>query len=182
MNYPPHNKGFTLVETLVATFVLVTAIVAPLTMVSRGIFFSTYSREQITASYLAQEAVESVRNLRDKTTLEGNSWAVFKSSVINPCLVDQNQYGCTIDISNGAIGACTASGCPRLNLNSVSGLYGYQTGGAWTATPYERRIKVYNEPLSDPLANELRVEVQLLWSQGAISKNFIARENLLNWQ
>ena len=38
-------NGFTLIETLVATFVLVTAIVGPLTITAKGVFFSNLAKK-----------------------------------------------------------------------------------------------------------------------------------------
>ena len=121
---------------------------------------------------------------RDNATLTGASWSTWKTTTMGSCFVASNQYGCFIDASTNpvTIAACSSSNCGTLNTNSVSGLYGYQSGASWTATPYQRVIKIYNEPTTDANANEIRVEVQLSWSQGILTKSFIAREDLLNWQ
>ncbi len=62
-------KGFTLIETMVAISILVTTIVAPLTMAANSLFQSRYSRDQVTATYLAQEAVEMIKYVRDRNLM-----------------------------------------------------------------------------------------------------------------
>ena len=61
-------KGFTLVETLVAISILMIAIVGPMTIAQNGLSSSIYAREQFIAQFLAQDALEYVRNVRDNNT------------------------------------------------------------------------------------------------------------------
>lgn len=178
------NKGFTLIETLVATFVLITAIVGPLSIVAKGVFFANFAKDQITAFYLAQEAIEYVRNKRDNVTIAGRTWADFKANVgtsnppgIHDCLVAYNAAGCTIDTKWDTIAACSST-CGNIKQDS-SGLYNYLDGAD---SPFRRTVKVYSEPSGDPNSNELRVEVEMVWQNGTLTKNFILRESLLNWQ
>lgn len=63
-------KGFTLVETLVAVAILTIVIVGPITIAQKGIQNAHFAGDQLTAVFLAQEAVEGVRELRDKEALE----------------------------------------------------------------------------------------------------------------
>ena len=58
-------RGFTLLETFVAITILMFAVVGPLTIVSKALNASYDSRDQITAFYLAQDAIEYIRNVRD---------------------------------------------------------------------------------------------------------------------
>jgi prepilin-type N-terminal cleavage/methylation domain-containing protein len=65
-----HNKkGFTLIETLVAISILMISITGPMVFAAQGLQASMYARDQITAFYLAQDAVETVRNIRDNYAL-----------------------------------------------------------------------------------------------------------------
>jgi len=177
------SSGFSLVEMLVATSILIFAIVGPMTLVARGIFFSNYAKDQISAFYLAQEAVEYLRNVRDKNNIDGGTWDTYKTSIINSCMINLNPNGCKVDIPMETISSCIApTDCGRLNRNDTSGLYSYQTGTGWVPTQFERRIKIYNEPTSDPNSNEIHVEVEMLWTNGTLAKNFIIKENLFAWQ
>ncbi|MEN9852337.1 MAG: hypothetical protein RI996_280 [Candidatus Parcubacteria bacterium] len=63
------EDGFTLVETLIAVLILVTSVVTPLSIASQAIVYSATARDQIIASNLAQEAIDFVRNERDRSAL-----------------------------------------------------------------------------------------------------------------
>jgi type II secretory pathway pseudopilin PulG len=60
------NSGFTLIETFVAITVLVIAVLGPMTLLSRALQNSRYIKDDIIASYLAQEGVELMIDKRNK--------------------------------------------------------------------------------------------------------------------
>src|SRR3989338_949042 len=64
-NLKPDSPGFTLIETLVAISLLTIAIIAPMALTAQSLATAYYARDQITAFYMAQEAIEGVRALRD---------------------------------------------------------------------------------------------------------------------
>lgn len=59
------NKGFTIVETLVAVAILMISIAGPLTIAQKGLMAALYARDQVTASFLAQELMEQIKYTRD---------------------------------------------------------------------------------------------------------------------
>src|SRR6185437_13507555 len=63
------NKGFTLIETLVAVLLLSIAIVGPMTIAQKGLQTALISKDQATAFNLAQDAIEFVRFARDTNCL-----------------------------------------------------------------------------------------------------------------
>lgn len=67
-----NNKGFTILETLVAIAIILIAITGPLDIIAHSLKASYYSRDEVTAFYLAQEAVEYARNQRDNNELDPN--------------------------------------------------------------------------------------------------------------
>lgn len=69
VNRPMHKNAFTLVETLVAISIITVAIVGPLLTASRTLVAAYTARDQLTASYLASEAAEYVRYMRDSNYL-----------------------------------------------------------------------------------------------------------------
>src|SRR3990167_9485995 len=68
------KRGFSLIETLVAVLLLATAITGPLTIASKSFLVATVAKDQVTAFYLAQDAVEYVRFARDSNKLSGSDW------------------------------------------------------------------------------------------------------------
>lgn len=68
------NKGFTLVEALVAITVLVIGVLGPLTIAARGIADGLYAKNELAAKYLAQEAIEVVANKRASNIQNGDAW------------------------------------------------------------------------------------------------------------
>lgn len=63
------EKGFSLVETLIAVVIIVISVVAPLSIASHAITFANAARDEVTATNLAQEAIEFIRNERDFSAL-----------------------------------------------------------------------------------------------------------------
>jgi len=177
-----HKKGFTLIETLVAITVLLIAIVAPMTLAQDGIVAARLAQDQIVAFYLAQEGVEVVRNMRDENKLEGFDQLV---GPLADCIVDPAipaERGCYIDATKIVgttfeVNECSASGCPVLRTNNEK--YTYNTSGLFEDTKYSREIKVWY--VSDPDPKEVKVEVRITWPflQGA--REYVLRENLLQW-
>ncbi|MDD4803605.1 MAG: type II secretion system protein [Candidatus Pacebacteria bacterium] len=102
------KNGFTLIEALVAISLLMIAISGPMTIVQKGLNAAYLSRDQMTAAFLVQDAIEAVRNIRDTLALNGieetdNNWlgglsSCFCELVDNNCDFDNPGYKfCNID-------------------------------------------------------------------------------------
>ncbi len=171
---PPINRlrGFTLLESLVAVAILALAIAGPLYAASRSIIAAQLSRDKLTASYLAQEGIEYVRQVRDnsyiaayrtnRTTASDSSWTPFVNQQISRC---PSARGCTLDdpwSSSSVLTTCASSGCTALYLNAAKQYTQKSiTGGiANTVTPFIRTIKV--EAVSGT-ANEVSVTSDVTW-------------------
>lgn len=100
------EEGFTLVETLIAVVVLIVSVVTPLSIASQAIVYSATARDQIVASNLAQEAIDFVRNERDRSALNtsGVNPAKFQNFLAKfgtysgSSSVCYNASGCAIDV------------------------------------------------------------------------------------
>lgn len=176
------SKGFTLVETLVAISILVTVIVGVTAALQTAISSYIFSKNQIIAFYLAQEAFEQIRNTRDENIINGRHWLNGFSENpggpgINP---DPCYFGsyCTVNVlstTNNYFIACPGEGsCPVVRQNSSTGTYGY-TGG-WPATEFTREVVL--EQIS---ADEISINVVVDWSKGGVTRQFKAKENIFNW-
>jgi prepilin-type N-terminal cleavage/methylation domain-containing protein len=166
-----HKAGFTLVETLVAITVLVLAVAAPLTLGSQGLTASRVARDQVTATYLAQEAIEYIHNLRDTNVLSGRGWLTgLDECLLGTCRIALNDPEETIS-------GCGKE-CPVLNYNDNPGIYGYAEGSAWVPTKFTRSITM-EETVS---GIEAEIEVTVSWTDGIHTRSIATKEYLLNWE
>jgi len=169
------QKGFTLVETLVAISILVVAIVGAYGAATAGISSGIFSKDQTIAFYLAQEGVEQIRNMRDNNGLAGNPWLTgIAGGPQDACYFGKV---CTVDAFNNDINACPAGAgsCPLLQEDPVNGFYGYSSG--WTNTIYDREITLTQ--IND---HEVAIGVTVTWAKGGVNEKVSVRENILDWQ
>ena len=61
---PKFTTGFTLVETLVALSIFTMSILGLMSVLSQGMSDTTYVKRKNIATYLAQEGIEYIRNIR----------------------------------------------------------------------------------------------------------------------
>lgn len=166
------SRGFTLIETMVAIALLTISIVAPMSLTTQSLASAYYARDQITAFHLAQEAIESVRHVRD-----GN---VLKNALGTPTdLLAGIPSGTpfTIDTTNDdRMAAC--SGTCQVLRKSNGGLYGYDA--TWTPTYFTRTATATLVPESND--DEINVTVTVEWKTGSFnSRTFTISENLFRW-
>jgi type II secretory pathway pseudopilin PulG len=114
------ESGFTIMETLVAIFILLLSITGPMAFSQSALRAAFQSRDQITAFYLAQDAIEFVKNRRDHNILAGNDWLAGLGNCDEPGI----NKGCTINttINDGAIERCNPSGKPGCLGDNSNGL------------------------------------------------------------
>jgi len=152
--------GFTLVEMLIAVSLLLMVIVGPMTMAQKGIQNAYYANEQLTAVFLAQEAMEGIRALRDKNALNvysgnGNDTEDWLDSLNNRCTDGSGQ--CAYDPTDRNLERCRNgqnNNC-ILRLNAQDGYDYVMTSG--TDSIYTR--KVYMRDLGTIRGTHVTVEV-----------------------
>jgi len=163
-----NKKGFTLIETLVAISILLLSLSVPLTIASKGLASSFFARDQITAFYLAQDAVEYIRNSRDNSSLSGISWSNE--------FPDTSGAKFIVDTTDGLMEICPVNGCEPLDYNSSTGFYSHNDSiGNESIFTRSASIQSINE-------NEVIVSVEVSWSTGVFSRTFSIKENILDWQ
>src|SRR3990167_4310326 len=125
--YGARSAGFTLVETLVAVMLLSVAVVAPMSLAARSLGSAYYARDQITAFYLAQEAIEALRSIRDSQILiiAGSSSGVPDIFGLIPHLNEPFTVDGRKGDASTAIARCDGE-CPPLQTDGT--LYGYPGG------------------------------------------------------
>ena len=183
------QSGFTLIETLVAITLLTVAITEPISLTTQSLESAYYARDQITAFYLAQEAIEAVRSVRDAQILQITQTANASSiNIFGPIPLSDQLF--RIDArqtdSTKAIVKCSEddlSGGACIPLETDGTLYGYPSGGEdpsqWTATNITRTVKAHIDGSGQ---DEIRITVTVTWQTGAFqSRSFSISENLYRW-
>lgn len=174
------SAGFSIIETIVAIAILSIAIVAPMTLAQRGLNGAMYARDQVTAFYLAQEAVEFIRNTRDNNNFEGRSGGNLWLSGLDGVSSCKEPMVCGVDVtstSNNFLD-CNAekiNNC-SLTFDSSSGTYG---SGPGAGTVYTRTFQVKPFAVDPPHAVDLMVTVT--WKSGRISKELKVTEKIFDW-
>jgi len=160
-------SGFTLVETLVAIAIFTISITALMSVLGSGISNTTYAKTKMTATYLAQEGIEDIRNMRDTYILDQSGWGGFKSKVdfcINStdksCLFRLHQ----IDLCNNDPSTC--------KLYMKNG-YNYDPNGEDSG--FVR--KIWTEQINE---DEMKIFSNVSWTQGA-GGSVTFSESLFNW-
>lgn len=140
-----NDKGFTLLEALVAISILMVAVVAPITIAQKGLSSAIYTKNQMIASYLAQDAIEYIKNWRDENlnTKPKKDWL----EELGDCKGDAF---CKVDTINNEI--FTNNGNP-LKKDDGNHFYNYRSG---VDTEFVRKVNI--KEISDDKA-ELTVTV-----------------------
>lgn len=181
---PEKNRsqtGFTLIETIVAMTILLISITGIMNLIHQGSLSARLQADQITANYLAAEAIEFIRARRDSYWLEGaendfESW-FLGSGDSQSCL-----NGCQIDarVGHEDIQDCRGN-CDRLNFNESTGEYGHQSGPGWEESRFTRTVTmtgVENEGTWD----EVPITVTVSWqTAGAPDRSITLEQSIYDY-
>ena len=197
------GKGFTLVETLVAIAILLIAVAGPLLAASRASVLASVSRDEMTASYLAQEGVEYVRAMRDDEYLglypsgdPDDAWNNFLNGTNAASMAQCHDSWCTLDPSlnmgTAADGSLSMEPCATPQACAAHALYP-NTSGVYTRTVnsnyhgtiFVRTIMVQDiSGTSDSPAPYPEKEVisAVYWNSHGTTYNVTVRDHLTPWQ
>jgi prepilin-type N-terminal cleavage/methylation domain-containing protein len=190
------KEGFTLIESVVAISVLVTALVGPMTLAAHSISAQKTAKNTLIAANLAQEGIEFVKWYRDNNVLQ----EMAKSLPNNPaekwldgldscrasmCGVDGNRLqDIDGDDTNGfqvySLPLCDgATSFCALMFDSSKQYVLCDSGCTGGKTPFSRTIHIIDKPKNNTTGSisvdpdEVEVVVTVTWTGG--SKVFRAR-------
>ncbi|MEI6296367.1 MAG: prepilin-type N-terminal cleavage/methylation domain-containing protein [bacterium] len=190
------NAGFTIIETLVAVSILVIAVTGPLSLASKGLSYSQYAKDEITAFYLANETLDAIRNIRDTNLKSGGSeWLKLPditgsspASLISTC-----SSGCTFDVWQTPThleSSFSSTAAPLKNCNDGGiVIYGDTFGsksscqsGVNPDTIFSRKIVVNGvnpSGCTDSSCTEILVTSAVSWTaKNGIPRSVIVSENM----
>jgi prepilin-type N-terminal cleavage/methylation domain-containing protein len=148
--FKSYNQGFTIIETLVAITILLISIAGPLTIAQKSLTAATLAKDQVIASYLAQDLMEYIKNTRDNNPIFSGAPSSFATQFC-------------VSITN----------CTSLRLNTLSD--GSYTTNAGTPTRFSRFATIN---LTNP--NEATIRVTVTWQSGPIQGSATIDNTLFN--
>jgi prepilin-type N-terminal cleavage/methylation domain-containing protein len=185
------SSGFTIIETMVAVFILAIALTALLNLTAQSLFTARYARNEITANYLAQEAADYIRNQRDSIAFLNNGavddWLSFLSVFGYPGTKCFATDGCYFNVNalTSSITGCPTTApsfgvikCPILKYNKdggAQGFYNYPTG---SNSNFKRKVYMVRNNVN---TNEVYVYITVEWMNGNLVKSKTLNFSLLNW-
>lgn len=146
------QKGYSLVEVLVAISVLLIALVGPLTIAHSGLKRANESKDNTLAVFLAQEGIEAVVKLREDDALNASAYNDLAqvwgdmSSIASLCPVGgANRCGVQIgddgSITTSSFYRCSGSNCV-INEHANARVPLKQRASGGTATIYTRELTI----------------------------------------
>ena len=172
-----HHTGFTLVETLVAITILLLVVIGPMTAAQKGVQNAYYANEQIAATFLAQEAIEAVRELRDTYGLDallhgGDSYGwidIDPSDLPNAC-GPNSTHGCRYDTSDPDlfVECNTTADCDVQYFESTK-TYGHGSGGVDSGFNRSMRIDWPSGGSSPNEGEPIEVTVTVSWQSNVLN-------------
>ncbi len=164
--------GFTLLETLVVIFIMVVVVVGVSSLLVQIIASISSSSLQLTASYLAQEGIEIVRNIRDSNYLEKRAG--------QPVLWDQGIPAGTfgLDLNTRALPDSSCSGY-GLKISSSN----FYTCTSDPTAPFRRRVVISKSDLDGEPSTIERIEISSIveWQEKGRVRTITVNEHLYDW-
>ena len=166
------KSGFTLVEALIALSILIVGIISGFILVTKALYDVTIIQDRLTASFLAQEGLEFVRQIRDTNYLKtlGSTSTDWDNN-----LKTDGDYLISANISAGTI-ILPSWQDKLLSYHPSSGVYNYDDTGDATPTVFKRKMNIYHVSF-----DEIRVQSIMSWQSRNINFSFTAEDHLFNW-
>jgi prepilin-type N-terminal cleavage/methylation domain-containing protein len=176
MKYHTTQSGFSLIETLVAISILLIVMIGPMTISSSAARSTSFSSEQVTAFFLAQEGAELSQKIRDDLLLtyfagaNPDPWADFTTTNATYQNCYNASRGCGLTIDTVQTGTVSITKCGRsqtacaLYLDTTTSNLRSRfthTAGTNKETPFTR--KIYFTSVN---ANEVKVISRVTWRSG----------------
>ena len=161
-----NNKGFSLIEVITAIFILTVGVGGAFSLIYQTLSAVYIVRSELMASFLAQEGVEIVKNLRD------NAWLESRAATSTSWLTNLSEAGGNyrIDYLTQELGTTYNATYMKVDSN---GFFNYSTG---TQTNFTRGVSLTNVSTST-----LGVVVTVEWQTGGRSHSLEVIENITNW-
>ena len=182
-NKQKKEYGFTLIEVIVAIFILTVGIGGSFMLIQQTLAGVSIVESRLIAIYLGQEGIEVIRNIRDNNWLEQREslqvppdplWNHGLTSCYPPVSCCEADYNTDTSLLDPLV---TVAGCDfddlhYLNLDG-NGLYSYSAGAQ---TKFKR--KIFIEEIDE---NKMKVTVIVQWEEKNKFHEIKIIEHITNW-
>lgn len=186
-------------ETVVALSVILAAVVGPVSLITRGLFTFSFSKNKVIAANLAQEGLELVRLVRENNVacdvMNGPATWPWNRDPDGGALARSRvavDAGSLTTISCGSAAILT----PRLSVSCSGpllfendpllenyGLYGYRSG---VPTAFSRCVEITSPPDNPdpdiPASAQMDVISTVAWDERGTERSVSLRERLYDWR
>jgi len=171
-NLKKKQKAFTLVEVLIAVSILTIGILSGFILITKVLYNTAVIQDRLTASFLTQEGIELVRQVRDSNFLQimnGES-VEWKDGLADGSYTIESKAGSEQPITLTSVDTGEGS---NFRYNDDTKIYNYTIG---EPTTFNREIKITT--IND---DEIRVESIMKWKTRTIDFNLTVEDHLFNW-
>jgi prepilin-type N-terminal cleavage/methylation domain-containing protein len=188
------QRGFTLIETLIAIFILTLTVSSLIGLAANGYYSVRYSQNQIVADNLLQESLEYLHNSRDTAAQQGTSWSDWVNSLsvsdTGAIVGGSNQgcyasSGCIVDPYSNTTQVRACDGTCEGIVKYSSGFYGYNdssyplSAGINTPVP-SGFVRTITAQLNTP--DQLTITSTVTWMDGYNPRSESQSILLTNWK
>lgn len=173
------NKGFTIIELIVAIFLITTGIVGISFLVTHTISSIPYLKNKLIALYLAQEGIEIIRNIRDTNWIEGDPWdADLACCGTLPCDCEADYT--THSLTDTYDGDFLYIDIDDIDGDGVTNVYKYidTPGPNDIQTKFKRKITIGGGPIEE----SMNIKAEVFWEEKGKQYKVEVQENLYNWK
>ena len=160
------NKGFSLIEVVTAIFILTVGVGGAFSLIYQTLSAVYLVRSELTASFLAQEGVEIVKNLRD------NAWLYSRAATSTSWLAYLSEAGGDYEVDYSTQTLSRADNSTYMKVDS-NGFFNYSSGDQ---TNFTRSVSLTNVSTTT-----VKVVVTVGWQTGGRDHSLEIVENITNW-
>lgn len=170
------KNAFTIIELMVALFILSIGISGSFILLRNISVSSSISSSYLTATFLAREGVEVIRNIRDRNYLYGHLWDTYINLAGSEEAKTLLQYNSSQFPHWGL--PCGIAGFPcYLRVNPSSGFFELHRSGK-----FKRSITITKEDLNrDGEPDKMHIVSEVEWQERGKTFKVYAIEDLYDW-
>jgi len=179
------QKGFTIIELVIAIFILSIGVVGIYSAFSVVVILTSDAKDRLIGAYLAQEGAEIIRNIRDSNWI---NMSLHPDTITwdNGLSYCENGSSCRADFKTPGVQPWTGGDADYLKKDGAAGFYNYIKG---TITKFKREIKIECLP-THVCENDyiMKVSVRVFWPKkpsillpGGGTESIQVEETLYDW-